>query len=404
MPILPSGVAIQTKNMIEALLSTGDFEVVSLGGAIKHKSYKPIQVSDNWNILPVDNYGNKQQITSIIQQFQPDILWFMTDPRFYEWLWMMEDEIRGNIPMVYYHVWDNYPYPMFNKKFYDSNDAIVTISKVTSDIVKTVAPDVVEEYIPHAVNDKTFKVLPKGHIDNFLSHNQPLKNKKVFFWNNRNARRKQSGTLVHWWKEFIDLKPEYKENCVLIMHTDPNDPNGQPLQHIASHLNLGSDNFLLSTDKLSEEGLALFYNAAYCTINISDAEGFGLSTLESLACGTPIICTMTGGLQEQVTNGEEWFGIGIHPASKAVIGSQQVPYIYEDRLNKEDFLNSLEKMYNLDENEYKKMAEGGLEHIKKNYSFESYRQRWIHFMNYIHNHFGSYENRKNYKSWDKNTL
>ena len=45
------------------------------------------------------------------------------------------------------------------------------------------------------------------------------------------------------------------------------------------------------------------YNMADCTINISDAEGFGLATLESLACETPIIVNMTGGLQEQVTNG-----------------------------------------------------------------------------------------------------
>ena len=35
-------------------------------------------------------------------------------------------------------------------------------------------------------------------------------------------------------------------------------------------------------------------------MNISDAEGFGLATLESLACETPIIVNMTGGLQEQV--------------------------------------------------------------------------------------------------------
>ena len=50
-----------------------------------------------------------------------DILWFMTDPRFYQWLWQIENEIRQNVPMVYYHVWDNYPYPKFNKVYYDSN-------------------------------------------------------------------------------------------------------------------------------------------------------------------------------------------------------------------------------------------------------------------------------------------
>ena len=53
-------------------------------------------------------------------------------------------------------------------------------------------------------------------------------------------------------------------------------------------------------DKLAE-----VYNAVDCTINISDAEGFGLATLESLSCGVPIIVNMTGGLPEQVTDGEK---------------------------------------------------------------------------------------------------
>ena len=86
---------------------------------------------------------------------------------------------------------------------------------------------------------------------------------------------------------------------------------------------------------------------ADCTINISDAEGFGLATLESLACGTPIVVNMTGGLQEQVTDGEEWFGIGLEPISKAVIGSQEIPWIYEDRLNKEQVVEAMVKIFNM---------------------------------------------------------
>ena len=93
------------------------------------------------------------------------------------------------------------------------------------------------------------------------------------------------------------------------MHTDPHDPNGQDLYHILEHLGLGDGQVLLSTQKYAPERLAMIYNLADCTINISDAEGFGLATLESLACKTPIIVTMTGGLQEQVTDGEEWFGM-----------------------------------------------------------------------------------------------
>ena len=86
---------------------------------------------------------------------------------------------------------------------------------------------------------------------------------------------------------------------------------------------------------MQRDSLLTMYNIADCTISVSDAEGFGLATLESLACETPIIATMTGGLQEQLTDGDNWFGIGLEPTSKAIIGSQEIPFIYEDRLSEE---------------------------------------------------------------------
>ena len=160
MPLSPSGVGTQTRYICEALLKTGKFEIRSFGGAIKHPKYDPIkteQYGDDWIMYPVNGYGNKEMVRSFIRQEKPDILWFMTDPRFWDWLWEMENEIRPLMPMVYYHVWDNYPYPTYNKTFYESNDFIATISKVTDDIVKNVAPDVKSQYIPHAVNSKMFR-------------------------------------------------------------------------------------------------------------------------------------------------------------------------------------------------------------------------------------------------------
>jgi len=145
--------------------------------------------------------------------------------------------------------------------------------------------------------------------------------------------------------------------------------------------------------------LADMYNTADFTINISDAEGFGLSTLESLSCGTPIIVNMTGGLQEQVTDGEDWFGWGIQPASKAVIGSLQVPYIYEDRISQEDFTNILNKALKVSKKAYAKMSTGGIKHIAKNYSFKQYEEGWVKIMDDIVEKHGSWENRDRYKRW-----
>ena len=95
-------------------------------------------------------------IRSVLAKEKPDMLWFMTDPRFYTWLWEIENEVRNNVPMVYYHVWDNFPAPYFNAQYYNSNDEVVCISKVTHEIVQTVAPEVNSTYLPHAVNDNIF--------------------------------------------------------------------------------------------------------------------------------------------------------------------------------------------------------------------------------------------------------
>ena len=403
-PLSPSGVGTQTKYILEALLSTGEYRVVSFGGAIKHSSYDPVKVDpygEDWVIHPVDGYGSQEMIRSVLRTERPDVIWFMTDPRFFPWLWEMEDEIRAVCPMVYYHVWDNYPYPEFNAKWYNSTDVIACISKVTHDIVQTVAPEVESHYLPHAVNSDIFKPHSPTEVAEFskalLNDHDPLEDKFTFFWNNRNARRKQSGSLLYWYNDF--LNEIGRDKARLILHTEPKDPNGQDLVAIMHNLNLVNGEVYLSTNKLPPESLALMYNMADVTVNISDAEGFGLSTLESLSCGTPIVVTMTGGLQEQVTDGENWFGIGLEPTSKAIIGSQQVPFIYEDRLSRDAVVNGFLEIYNKTPEERATLGLAGRNHVLLNYGYEAYKERWVELIKTVTENYGSWENRKNYQSW-----
>jgi glycosyltransferase involved in cell wall biosynthesis len=410
-PLSPSGVGSQTKYMIEALLKTGRYQFVCLGGAMTHNDYRPQKVdpwNDDWTIYPVDGYGSQEIIRSVLQKERPDVLWFMTDPRFYGWLWEIENEVRVNVPMIYYHVWDNFPAPMFNGQFYRSTDKVVCISKVTHEIVKTSAPDVDSCYLPHAVNNNIFKQFKtKEELErvenirkNILSMGNAISisnDKKIFFWNNRNARRKQSGTLIWWFKEWLDKVGHDK--ATLLMHTDAKDPHGQDLPHIITHLGIGQGQVLLSTNKISPEELANMYNAADFTINISDAEGFGLATLESLSCGTPIIVNMTGGLQEQVTDGTNWFGYGIEPTAKSVIGSLQVPYIYEDRISQKDFEKYMTKALKISKKAYKNMSIQGIQHVKDKYNFDNYEKEWIRVMDEFIERNGSWDTRIGYKRW-----
>ena len=402
-PGIPSGVGTQTKYVIEALLKTGRYSVVSLGGAIKHPNYDIQGVEgyepEDWKIIPVDAYGDAMTVRSLLSSEKPDILWFMTDPRFYRWLWEMEDEIRPLIPMVYYHVWDNGPPPRYNSNFYKSTDVIASISKVTHNIVSEVAPSTENIYIPHAVNEEHFnnELNEWGKKDLRERLLGSVEDRFLVFWNNRNARRKLPGSLLKWFKKFLD---DTGAAATLIMHTDLRDQHGQPLDHLATEFGYTPDEIIFSTQKMPMENMADLYKAVDVTINISDAEGFGLSTLESLACGTPIIVNMTGGLQEQVTDGENFFGIGIEPCSKAVVGSQEVPYIYEDRVSEEDVVGALTKMYNMSKEDREELGNAGARHVQKNYNFKDFEKSWVDLMDNIHNKHGSYENRKNYNRWE----
>lgn len=400
-PLSPSGVGTQTKYMIDYLHKTGKYQFICLGGAVKHHDYRPQKFDiygDDLYVIPVDGYGNADIVRAVLREHKPDALWFMTDPRFYEWLWDIEDEVRSKIPLIYHHVWDNYPYPTFNKPFYNSNDVIVTISKLTDDIVKTVSPTVKSVYLPHSVDMDSFKKLPQTDIDRVRK--QFFDNKFLVFWNSRNARRKMSGSVLWWFKDFLDIVG--KDKACLLMHTDPKDGHGQDLEAIIVELGLTNGEVKFSKNRSPKEEMVAMYNAADVTVCISDAEGFGLSCLESLACETPVIANMTGGLQEQIFNGKEYFGVGIKPASRAVIGSQQVPFIYEDRVSKEDFVDALVKLYNMSKQDRDLLGNKGRQHLLENYNPEKLLPKWDEIIQEAISE-GVWENRK-YNRWVMKTL
>tara|TARA_R100000664_G_scaffold21211_1_gene30507 strand:- start:84 stop:650 length:567 start_codon:yes stop_codon:yes gene_type:complete len=187
------------------------------------------------------------------------------------------------------------------------------------------------------------------------------------------------------------------------MHTDVKDVHGQDLQRIVSDHGLNEGQVLFSQEKVQNTDLAQMYAASDVTICISDAEGFGLSTLESLSCGTPILVNMTGGLQDQATDGERFFGKGIHPASKAIIGSQEVPYIYEDRLNEDDFVNALKEIYDLSEDDRKQLRADCADWARERFGFDNFVEAWDNLFTKIYDEKGSWETRQGHIPFEVRT-
>lgn len=379
-PLVSSGVGSQTRYIIEGLLATGKFKFVSLGGALKHKEYNPQRLEtwgDDWTIFPINGYGDENIVREILDIEKPDAVWFMTDPRFFQWLFNMSDEIRDRgIPLLYYHVWDNYPVPKFNQGAYRSCDFIGCISKLTHDIVCQLGMEEHSAYIPHAVNADVFKPYSEKKIlEKRQKMIKPHKDKFIIFYNSRNARRKMTSDIVKMFKKLLDKVGQDK--AFLLMHTDPHDKEGANLIEVANLLGLKNTQLGFSAMRIPPEAMADYYNIADVTINISNNEGFGLSCLESLSCGTPVIINKTGGLQDQPVDDEgNVFGVVIEPATRTLTGSQQIPYIFDDRCSDEDVLDALLHIYKMSKKKRREIGKQAREWALKAFSMKQMVGKW----------------------------
>ena len=143
-----SGIATMSRELV--LGTVHHYDWVQIAGAIKHPEQgKIVDLNQATNqmlnrtdsyvkLYPVDGYGSEQILFSVMQMEKPDAIMHFTDPRFWGWLYALEHQIRQRIPLTYLDIWDDLPYPMWNRPFYQSCDALFAISKQSNNIAKHV--------------------------------------------------------------------------------------------------------------------------------------------------------------------------------------------------------------------------------------------------------------------------
>jgi glycosyltransferase involved in cell wall biosynthesis len=414
---MTSGIAVMSS---EIVLGTVDrYDWVQLGAAIKHPELgKIVDVSEdvrkisgvpdaNVKIIPNNGYGDIFKLRHLIKEEKPDAILHFTDPHYWQWLYDMEHEVRQTTPLLFYHIWDDIPDPQYNRNYYESCDWIGCISKQTYGIVNRVGKrkdsntfkpleDWQISYVPHGINKDVFKPIELTESSLYNELNIKDRYDFILFYNNRNIRRKQPADVMYGFQLFCEkIGKEKSSRCLLIMRTSPVDENGTDLNAIRKDLcpdvNVIFINQIISREKLNE-----LYNIADCTINISNNEGFGLSTAESLMAGTPIIVNVTGGLQDQcgfTINGQEltsddyvnlkslnfkkqWqdkvkhgdWVVPVWPVSNLLNGSVPTPYIFDDRINHDDLVDGLTIVYDWGRLERKRRGLIGREWAIKNIS------------------------------------
>ena len=138
---MSSGIGTMSKEFV--LGTVQHYDWVQVGGAIKHpEAGKVVDMNTSirqesgvedasLTIYPIDGYGNQELLRALFTREKPDAILHYTDPRFWRWLYEMEHEIRTEIPIFYYNIWDDLPDPLYNTNYYRSSDLLMSISKQT---------------------------------------------------------------------------------------------------------------------------------------------------------------------------------------------------------------------------------------------------------------------------------
>jgi glycosyltransferase involved in cell wall biosynthesis len=381
----PSGVGNQTRHLVNGLIQKGTWSFRQFGAAIKHADYRTIVVNEDFIIKPIDGFGNRQMLREALATERPDALLIFTDPRFFTWLFEMEDEVHQICPIAWWHVWDNYPVPDFNKPMYEGTDLINCHSYLTYEFCKELYPDKTN-FIPHSLPPGMF--YPMSEQDKQKNKILLLGNARsdhfVGLWINRNARRKRPSDVIWAWKLFVDEleKKHGHRKATLIMHTDPYDQEGPNLVEVARNLKIDS-NVVFSKERVEFDKMNIIHNISDFCINISYAEGFVLATLEAMNVGNPIVAAKTGGLTRQVLNpytGEE-NGVALPIKLKTLVGSQNVPYIYEDYACVEETASGIMKLYELGKDGRKKLGAKARQYASEEFGYQKVIDSWDKTLN-----------------------
>ena len=440
---MTSGVSTVARELV--IGSAHRYNWVNLGGAINHPDQgKKLDIREDTNkvagitdssvyIYPVSGYGSPEIVRQAMEYEKPDAIMMFTDPRYWIWLFQMENEIRRNIPIIYLNIWDDLPAPLYNKPYYESCDTILAISKQTENINRMVLGDKAKnkiiKYLPHGINEKMFYPINEYMVEDYSKLVEKQKQlfgdempEFVLFYNARNIRRKCTSDLIAAYSVFCDsIGKEKAKKCRLLLHTDPMDENGTDLPAV---INLLCDpeyqKVVFSSGRMSTYDINLLYNLSDVTCLISSNEGWGLSLTESMMCGKMIIGNVSGGMQDQmrfVDENDKWiefsekfpsnhFGkykkcgdwaIPVFPSNMSIVGSIPTPYIFDDRVDFREVAKAMESAYNMPIEERNRRGMEGRNWVQSEESNMSARKMCENFISTIDETFTKFKPRKNFE-------
>jgi D-inositol-3-phosphate glycosyltransferase len=159
------------------------------------------------------------------------------------------------------------------------------------------------QVILHGVNSSDFMQISESERHEFREayFGKENMNRKIIGNVNRNQPRKDIPATLF---SFVRYRREYDDTALLYLHMNPKDEMGHDLRFICQQLGLVENKDVMFPpqeliDKQPEpKYLCMIYNALDVFVTTTTGEGFGLTVLEAMKCGVPVIAPLHTSLRE----------------------------------------------------------------------------------------------------------
>lgn len=171
-----------------------------------------------------------------------------------------------------------------------------TVSEYLGDVVRGHGTRAPVHFCPaYGVDLRVYKPSDRPREERRRELGLPVDDIPIVFFSSRVAPEKDAGTLLH---AVAQLRSEGRDLWLL-------STNREHGRLIAAAEELGLADRILAHDMVDPgEALARYYQASDVVVQASREEGLGISPLEALACGVPVVATAVGGLLETIRDGE----------------------------------------------------------------------------------------------------
>lgn len=318
-----TGFATVAKHVLRGLYDTGKYEIdqlaINYNGEFFDKNVYPYQLSAARLTDPKDPYGNRMFLQAIASG-DYDFVWIMNDTfvvhKIADELNKLREQMRTakkKVPkVIFYYPVDCKVMPEFAGML-EASDWNVAYCNFGLEETKKALPHLLDKtsIITHGVDISTFTQLPEKIRQDlrmkYFKISDP--NTMLFINVNRNSIRKQ---MAHTILAFNEYKKNVNSNSKLYLHTAPQDTT---IDLYAAVEDLGLSK---TTDVIFPKNYAAhkpfpvqllngLYNCADAYITTTLGEGWGLTHIEAMACGVPVICPQNTTFPEQLHNGERGY-------------------------------------------------------------------------------------------------